>query len=112
MAMFGTIMRAQAKPGQRDAFIEAMRRRGSESNNPGFLSAEICREDKDPDRVVAVIHFRDRESYMTNAARPQTDAEYNEMLQYLAGPPEWIDVHYVAYEGEPLSASTLAATAG
>jgi heme-degrading monooxygenase HmoA len=106
--MFGTIMRAQAKAGQRDAFIEAMRRRGTAGNNPGFLSAEIGYEDKDPDRVIAVIHFRDRESYMANADRPQTDADYKDMLQYLAGPPEWIDLHYVAYEGEPLNASAMA----
>ena len=110
--MFGTIMRAQVKAGQRDAFIEKMRQRGTAGNNPGFLSAEIGYEDKDPDRVVAVIHFRDRESYMANAARPQTDADYQDMLQYLAGPPEWTDVHYVAFRGEPLTESALASTAG
>lgn len=104
-------MRAQVKAGQRDAFIEAMRRRGTAADNPGFLSAELGFEDKDPDRVVAVIHFRDRESYLANAERPQTDAEYNDMLQYLAGPPEWTDLHYVAFEGEALDASAFAAGA-
>ncbi len=110
--MFGTIMRAQVKAGQRDAFIEKMRHRGTAANNPGFLSAEIGYEDKDPNRVVAVIHFRDRDSYLANASRPQTDAEYQEMLQFLAGPPEWTDLHYVAFTGEPLTESALASTAG
>jgi heme-degrading monooxygenase HmoA len=110
--MFGTIMRAQCKAGQRDAFIAKMRQRGTAGNNPGFLSAEIGYEDKEPDRVVAVIHFRDRDSYMTNAARPQTDSEYRDMLQFLTGPPEWTDLHYVAYTGEPLTESALASTAG
>jgi heme-degrading monooxygenase HmoA len=110
--MFGTIMRAQVKAGQRDAFIETMKRRGTAANNPGFLSAEIAYEDKDNDRVVAVIHFRDRDSYMANAARPQTDAEYQEMLQYLAGPPEWTDLHYVSFKGEPLTESALAGATG
>ena len=109
--MFGTIMRAQVKAGQRDAFIAKMKERGTAGNNPGFLNAEIGFEDKDPNRVIAVIHFRDRDSYMANAARPQTDAEYQEMLQYLAGPPEWIDLHYVAFEGEPLNAALVASTA-
>ena len=104
-------MRAQVKPGQRDAFIATMRDRGTATRNPGFLSAEIAYEDKDSDRVIAVIHFRDRESYMENANRPQTDAEYQKMLQYLTGPPEWIDVHYVGYEGEPLTAAAMAGTA-
>jgi heme-degrading monooxygenase HmoA len=110
--MFGTIMRAQCKPGQRDAFIAKMRQRGTAANNPGFLSAEIGCEDKDSDRVVAVIHFRDREGYMANASRPQTDAEYREMLQFLTGPPEWIDVSYVAYTGEPLTEAALASMSG
>jgi len=105
-------MRAQVKAGQRDAFIEAMRGRGTDVRNPGFLSAEIGYEDKDPNRVVAVIHFRDRESYMANAARPETDTDYKGMLDYLDGPPEWIDLHYVAFEGEPLTSSAVAATAG
>jgi quinol monooxygenase YgiN len=107
--MFGTIMRARCKPGQRDAFIDTMRQRGTAANNPGFLSAELAYEDKDPDRVIAVIHFRDRESYMANAQRPQTDAEYQQMLGFLVEPPEWIDVHYVAYTGEPLNESAMAA---
>lgn len=110
--MFGTIMRAQVKAGQRDAFIAAMRDRGTAGRNPGFLSAELGFEDKNPDRVIAVIHFKDRDSYMANAGRPEVDAEYQGMLQYLAGPPEWIDLHYVAYEGEPLSADAVAATTG
>jgi len=110
--MFGTIMRAQAKAGQRDAFIAKMRERGTAANNPGFLSAEIGYEDKNPNSVVAVIHFRDRETYMANANRPQTDAEYQEMLQFLTGPPEWTDLYYVAYTGEPLTEAALAGTAG
>jgi quinol monooxygenase YgiN len=107
--MFGTIMRARCKPGQRDAFIDQMKQRGTAANNPGFLSAEVGYEDKDPDRVFAVIHFRDKASYQANAQRPQTDAEYRQMLDYLVEPPEWIDVHYVGYTGEPLTESAMAA---
>ena len=107
--MYGTIMRARTKPGQRDAFIAAMTERGTPERNPGFLSAEVCAEDGDPNGVIAVIHFRDRESYMANADRPETDAEYQQMLQYLDGPPEWTDVHYVSYKGQPLSEESLSA---
>jgi len=107
--MFGTIMRAQTKPGQRDAFIEMMKQRGTPDRNPGFLSAEIGTEDKDPNGVIAVIHFRDRASYQANAQRPEVDSEYRAMLEYLTQPPQWIDVAYVAYTGEPLTASAMAA---
>jgi quinol monooxygenase YgiN len=101
--MYGSIMRARAKPGQRDAFVEQMRSRGNEGRNPGFVSAELAIEDKDPDRIVAIIHFKDRDSYVANASRPQTDAEYRATLDKLVEPPEWIDVNYVSYTGEPLS---------
>jgi quinol monooxygenase YgiN len=108
--MYGTIMRAQAKPGRRDEFIAEMKRRGTAQDNPGFISAEIAYEDKDSDRVIGIIHFRDRESYLANAQRPQTDEQYKATLDYLVGPPEWIDVHYVAYRGEPISEDALAAS--
>ena len=101
-------MRAQVKPGQREAFMEAMRGRGTAQRNPGFISVEMAFEDKNPDRVVAVIHFKDRDGYMANADRPETNNDYQSMLDYLVAPPEWTDVHYVAYEGEPLSAATIA----
>jgi heme-degrading monooxygenase HmoA len=107
--MFGTIMRAQVKPGRRDAFIAEMEKRGTAQNNPGFICAEVGYEDKDPNRVIAVIHFRDRESYMENAGRPQTDEQYRATLEYLEGPPEWTDVHYVAFHGEPLTEASATA---
>jgi len=107
--MYGTIMRARTKPGQRDAFIEAMRSRGTPDRNPGFLSAEVCAEDKNPDGVMAVIHFRSREAYMANADRPETDADYRDMLQYLDGPPEWIDVEFRHFTGEALTEASTAA---
>ena len=32
------------------------------------------------------------------------------MLQYLDGPPEWIDVEYKHFTGEPLTEASLTAT--
>jgi len=107
--MYGTILRARTKSGQRDAFIAAMRERGTSDRNPGFLSAEVCTEDKDPDGIVVVIRFRDRESYMANANRPETDADYRSMVEHLQGAPEWIDVNYVEFHGEPVSEHSAAA---
>ncbi len=43
-----------------------------------------------------------RESYMANADRAETDAEYRQQLEYLDGEPEWIDVNYAEYVGQPL----------
>ncbi len=52
--MYGTIMRAKLKPGQKEAY--------------------------------------------------QRNDNYNQMIKFFEGPPEWIDVNYVAFQGEPLKA--------
>ena len=92
--MFGTVMRARLKPERRDAFLNEIR--AQEQRRPeGLESAEVAVEDKDPDRILVIVRFRDRESYMANAADPEQDREYRRMLDYLDGEPEWIDVRYV-----------------
>jgi quinol monooxygenase YgiN len=68
-------------------------------------SFEVAWEDKDPDRIVMIVHFKDRESYMENANRSETDSDYRQQLEYLDGEPEWIDVNYADYVGKPLGSS-------
>ncbi len=92
--MFGTVMRARVKPDQRDRFLEWLRTYDARRHPDGFESTELAWEDRDPNRVVMVVHFRDRESYMANAASTEQDQEYRQMRDYLDGDPEWIDVRY------------------
>jgi hypothetical protein len=69
---------------------------------PGLRRRCLAWEDKDPDRIVMIVRFKDRESYMANADRPETDTDYRKQLEYLDGEPEWIDVSYADYVGKPL----------
>jgi len=94
--VFGTIMRARLKPGRRDEFEKYFREVSDEYEDAGrgLISSEIAFEDKDPDRVVVIVHFRDRDSYFRNADDPQTNADYQKMVEYFDGPPEWIDLNY------------------
>ena len=87
---------------QLDAFKRYSRAQGTPDNASGWVSSEFAMEDKDPSRIVGIIRFKDKESYVKNANAPQTNDSYNEMLKFLEGPPEWIDVTYVAFQGEPL----------
>jgi len=50
-----------------------------------------------------IVHFRDRQSYVKNAGRPETNRNYEEMAKHLEGPPEWIDLDYRRYYGQPVS---------
>lgn len=102
--MYGSIMRARVKPGQLDALVRQFEQnRERITRMAGFLSTEFGQEDKDPNRVVAIIHFKDKESYLRNAEAPETDANYREMLKHMEGAPEWIDLHYKRYFGQSLT---------
>jgi hypothetical protein len=100
--MYGTIMRAKIKAGQQDAFRRYAQEQGGPDAASGWVSSEFAIEDKDPNRIVGIIRFKDKESYVKNANAPRTNDNYKRMLTFFEAPPEWIDVNYVAYQGAPL----------
>jgi quinol monooxygenase YgiN len=110
--MYGTIMRAKVKPGQKAGFEKLMREQvpSADAYGQGMHSYEVAWEDKDPDRIVMIIRFKDRESYVANADRPDTDTEYKQMIEYLEGEPEWIDISYTQYVGKPLGEGATASS--
>jgi heme-degrading monooxygenase HmoA len=103
--MYGSIMRAKLKPGQKEAYQrwgQAQQGQLGEGSGTGFVSIEIAFEDKDPNRIVSIVRFKDKDSYVKNANAPATNDNYNQMIKFFEGPPEWIDIHYAAFQGEPL----------
>ena len=108
--MYGTIMRAKVKAGRRAEYEELMRQivPSAEAYGHGLHSYEVAWEDRNPDRIVMIIHFKDRESYLANANRPETDNDYRRQLEYLDGEPEWIDLSYADYVGKPLADASSA----
>jgi len=108
--VYGTVMRGRVKPGRRQEFEDLATQitPAHEAEERGLHSMELAWEDGDPDRLVMIIHFRDRESYVRNAERPETDSDYRRMAELLEGPPEWIDVAYSTYLGKPLSSAASA----
>ena len=103
--MYGTIMRARVKPDRRAEYEKLMSEMvpSADDYGQGMHSVEAAWEDKDPNRLVLIVHFKDRESYMANAERGETDEQYRKQLEYLEGEPEWIDVNFANYTGKPLS---------
>jgi quinol monooxygenase YgiN len=102
--MYGTIMRAKIRSGRRADYEKALREMvpSAEAYGQGMHSFEVAWEDKDPERIVMIIRFKDRESYVANAMRQETDAEYRQQLEYFDGEPEWIDVTFGEYVGNPI----------
>ena len=103
--MYGTIMRARLKPGMRAEYERLLREEvpSAEEYGNGMHSVELAFEESDPDRLVAIVHFEDRESYLANAARPETEGAYRRQLDLFDGEPEWIDVAFGQYVGRPLT---------
>ena len=103
--MYGTIMRARVRDGRRDDFVRYAKEMDSsfpELQTSGWLSSELAFEDRDPNRVVMIVRFRDKDSYVRNSGQPETDANYRRMVEFFEAPPEWIDVNYVAMRGQPV----------
>jgi hypothetical protein len=65
----------------------------------GFIGVQVGWEDRDPNGVVLVVVFKDKESYTRNADDPRTDEMYRKQLEYLEGEPHWIDVNWTQYIG-------------
>lgn len=107
--MYGTVMRAKVKKGQMQELVRLFDSQRAELGRvDGFHSVEFGQEDKDPDRVVMIVHFRERASYVRNADRPETNRNYEEMVKHFEGPPEWIDVEYKVYFGKPVGEEAVA----
>ena len=109
--MYGTIMRARVKPDRREEF-ERLMADLTPAPDTGFIGVQIGWEDKEPNRLVAVAVFKDRQSYVRNAERPDTDQNYRQMLEHLEGEPEWIDVQWAQYIGTGSGQGANAETAG
>jgi quinol monooxygenase YgiN len=106
-AMYGSIMRARIKQGKRDEYIRLLQDLvpTAEDYGHGLHSVELGWEEADPQRAVVVIHFRDKESYLANGQRPETDAQFRRQAELFDGEPEWIDLDYVEYVGNPLTST-------
>jgi quinol monooxygenase YgiN len=87
-------MRGRVKPGRREEMERTFAEIAPAHVQHGLVSVELAWEAGEPDRFLEIIHFRDRESYERNAARPETDADFRRQLDLIEGEPEWIDVEY------------------
>ena len=99
--MYGTVARLRLKPGMGDRVVEELRRRAGEEapQIPGFVAQYIYRMDADPDEMYMVVAFESREAYRANAESPEQNARYQEMVELLAGPPEWHDGEIIGSYG-------------
>jgi quinol monooxygenase YgiN len=92
--MYGTMMRAKAKPGSRQAVVAMM---GESLDTKGFHATYVLLPDDDEDTVVAGVIFEDQETYSANAHDPATEAWYGRFRALLEDDPAWTDGGWVSF---------------
>ena len=92
--MYGTMMRAQVKPANRDAVVSMM---GEGLDTDGFHATHVLVPDEDPGVFVAAIVFENRETYQANAHDPATVEWYGRFRALLEDDPEWTDGGWISF---------------
>jgi quinol monooxygenase YgiN len=92
--MYGTVMRARATAGNRQAVVAMM---GEGLDTAGFRATHVLLPDDDEDAVVAAVIFEDRETYSANAHDPATEAWFGRLRALLEADPEWTDGEWASF---------------
>jgi len=110
--MYGSIMRGRIKTGRREEFERLMCELSLAhvADERGLHCVELAWEDEDSNRVVMILHFEDRQSYVRNTEHPQTQRNYGRWSPLLEGEAEWVDVAYADYVGHALTQTIAAPT--
>ena len=88
--MYGTVAKMRVKPGK----LEELRiLSGSDAMTgiAGLVSTTVYQMDADPNALIMVVAFTDKDAYVANANSPEQNQRYEELVALLDGPPEWND---------------------
>lgn len=88
--MYGTIGHYRLKPGMRDAALGTLHEQESVAT-PGIVAVHVYQLDRNPDELMLVVMFEDREAYLANANSQEQHERYLKVRQYLVNDPMWFD---------------------
>lgn len=92
--MYGTIAKLRIKAGMEEELDRLSRRHAEEID--GLVFEHVFRMDYDPQELMLVVAFENRESYRANAESPEQHQRYNELRALLEADPEWHDGEVVS----------------
>lgn len=95
--MYGTVAKFTFKPGMQEPFMAAMDAEQGDPD-PGSVAVFGFTSDEDPDVGYMVAVFKSKEAYRKNADRPETNARFERMMEFMASEPEWHDGEVVYSE--------------
>jgi quinol monooxygenase YgiN len=80
----------KVKPGKMEELIKTMGDPGGRQPK-GYLGEIVYKMDSDPNEIVMIVFFQDKESYHANANDPEMNKEYEAYRALLAADPVWHD---------------------
>jgi heme-degrading monooxygenase HmoA len=91
--MYGSVFHLKVQPGREDTVRQLFERwdREHAPRVQGFQAAYLFKPDEQPDELIAVAIFTDREAYRKNALDPEQDRWYHELRALLTTDPIWED---------------------
>jgi quinol monooxygenase YgiN len=81
----------KVKPGKMDEFLNTMSGPEAARQPKGHLGEIVFQTDSNPNEVMLVVFFQDKETYQANANDPEMHKEYEQYRALLDADPEWND---------------------
>jgi len=90
--MYGTVARMKIKPGHEQKLIDLSNEwTDARGMATGQIAEYVYKLDCGSNIYLLVAVFADRDSYVRNAADPETDRWYRQLREHLEDDPEWND---------------------
>ena len=93
--MYGSIFNLKPKKGKKDDLINHLK--NDEDRPEGGIAWYVLNPDNDGD-LVGIAIFKDKESYVKNAERPEQHESFMKMMDFLDEEPSWNDGNFVIGE--------------
>tara|TARA_X000001036_G_scaffold255420_1_gene237724 strand:- start:343 stop:630 length:288 start_codon:yes stop_codon:yes gene_type:complete len=93
--MYGSIFNLKPKQGKKNELINHLKM--DEDKPEGGLAWYVLNPDDDGD-LVAIAVFKDKDSYVANAERPEQHENFMKMMDLLEEEPKWKDGQFVIGE--------------
>ena len=98
--MYGTIAIMKPKAGQEGKIVDSLEKWWAERRPKvkGAVSSTVYRNAGNPAELMMAVVFDSKQNYEANAADPEQDKWYRELLETLEGEPRWIDGDVLAHK--------------
>jgi quinol monooxygenase YgiN len=90
LPVYGTVARLRLKPGK-EAEFQTLGKSFEQAKVPGVVAQYVYRMDANPNELYLAVVLTDKAAYERNAASPEQNARFQQMMTLLESEPEWHD---------------------